>query len=327
MANILFRFLKKTSVLNLILLFIFLLSSKSFAQFSAQCSTLAIDCDGDGIPNSTDLDDDNDGIFDTDESCPGTYLFTEDFGTGAATDLPSYSSDGTTSYIYAPVPDHVVDGYYRIDNISPMDFNTWQINLYDHTPSDVDGRMFIVNAISSLGEFYRRSVTVIPNTPTQIEFWVYNVCVKDEPSPNIQCDALPNIKYQIESTATGTIIDTPQTTGDITRTASWVKYTMVINSGANTNIDIVILDNGTFGDGNDLIIDDISVIQNTTYCDTDNDGIPNYLDLDSDNDGCPDADEVYGVEGTDSNGDGTFGGVITPAGVDASGKVLIAGYR
>jgi len=44
-----------------------------------------------------------------------------------------------------------------------------------------------------------------------------------------------------------------------------------------------------------------SVLSDANFCDTDNDGIQNYLDLDSDNDGIPDIIEAGGI---DSNNDG-----------------------
>jgi len=59
--------------------------------------------------------------------------------------------------------------------------------------------------------------------------------------------------------------------------------------------------------------------------DTDDDGIKNYLDIDSDGDGCSDADEAYGVQGTDSNSDGTWGDVITLNEVNGNGLVVGAG--
>ncbi len=75
----------------------------------------------------------------------------------------------------------------------------------------------------------------------------------------------------------------------------------------------------------------------TIYTDANNDGVPdvyessidsdelaNHLDTDSDGDGCADVDEAYGT-GTDTNGDGTYGGVITASDVDANGLVLAAG--
>ena len=50
--------------------------------------------------------------------------------------------------------------------------------------------------------------------------------------------------------------------------------------------------------------------------DSDNDGVPDHLDLDSDGDGCND---VLEAGFTDGNGDGILGGL--PINVDADGKV------
>lgn len=60
--------------------------------------------------------------------------------------------------------------------------------------------------------------------------------------------------------------------------------------------------------------------------DTDGDGLPNSIDPDSDNDNCMDANEAYGNANTDTNGDGTYGGIVGPDDVDANGKVLAAPY-
>jgi len=63
----------------------------------------------------------------------------------------------------------------------------------------------------------------------------------------------------------------------------------------------------------------------TDFCDNDGDGIPNKFDTDSDGDGCFDANEAYGAV-VDTNGDGTFGGVVGAGQVDATGLVLGASY-
>jgi hypothetical protein len=59
--------------------------------------------------------------------------------------------------------------------------------------------------------------------------------------------------------------------------------------------------------------------------DTDNDSIADHLDLDSDNDGCPDTDEAYGASGTDTNSDGTYGGIV--AAYDAMNPTNLAGVN
>ena len=101
-----------------------------------------------------------------------------------------------------------------------------------------------------------------------------------------------------------------------------------------------ILDNEESNGADPLIDsdgDNIPNYQDSDFCtlnsfgicanlDPDNDGTPNHFDTDSDNDGCNDANEAYDSSTTDSNGDGTYGGVITPTEVDANGQVITASY-
>ncbi|MBE7697338.1 beta strand repeat-containing protein, partial [Tenacibaculum finnmarkense] len=51
-----------------------------------------------------------------------------------------------------------------------------------------------------------------------------------------------------------------------------------------------------------------------------------FLNIDSDGDGCSDANEAYNNANTDTNSDGTYGGVITSAEVNANGLVTGAAY-
>ncbi|MGB7393864.1 MAG: LamG-like jellyroll fold domain-containing protein [Pricia sp.] len=59
-------------------------------------------------------------------------------------------------------------------------------------------------------------------------------------------------------------------------------------------------------------------------CDTDNDGTINRMDTDSDGDGCNDADEAYNNANTDADNNGRFGSG-NPT-VDSEGKVVGASY-
>ena len=63
----------------------------------------------------------------------------------------------------------------------------------------------------------------------------------------------------------------------------------------------------------------------TAGCDTDNDGIPNHLDLDSDGDGCSDANEFYKNNNADG-GDGGEYGTGVPVVDPADGTVNAASY-
>lgn len=77
--------------------------------------------------------------------------------------------------------------------------------------------------------------------------------------------------------------------------------------------------------GNGLVI-----LEYFIEIDTDNDGLPDHLDLDSDGDGCSDANEAYGDANAD-NGDGYIFGTDLPTldngGVNSQGLVVAAGVN
>ena len=74
------------------------------------------------------------------------------FGAGLASTSPL--PPNITSYQYSSnaCPD---DGFYTIGPQSPVCFgNTWHSLNQDHTPSDVNGNMMIVNASVTAGDFF-----------------------------------------------------------------------------------------------------------------------------------------------------------------------------
>lgn len=246
-------------------------------------------------------------------------LFKEDFGTQSLTagttsvTLPGVGTNATTTYNYynaiaGTVPTNPADGpsspnfslqdgrytvFNNIQQVASFASSVWQ-NLGDHTGGVVapgTGRMFIVNASLTVGEFYRKVITgIVQGAPLNASLWAMNL---DKDIPSNSSRILPNIT--INFIQGGSTVFTFNT-GDLPRTAdgnlaNW-KFFKNATSFIPTSdlpIEIVLINNAPGGNGNDLAIDDIIVYQ--SFCDTDNDGIPNYLDLDSDNDGCLDAIE------------------------------------
>ncbi|MFI1743077.1 choice-of-anchor D domain-containing protein [Thalassobellus sediminis] len=167
-------------------------------NISALGARIFYDSDGDGIYDDADIDDDNDGITDTDEenACrlSNTALTTdykflnETFGTGTTrstaistlyTATTSYciedgdsgtSSPCDTSFDYTGVQDgeytiasFITDGN-ESDTTGPTgpDIADWAwyawANIEDHTPGDTDGRMAIFNAAWAPGVFYETEI-------------------------------------------------------------------------------------------------------------------------------------------------------------------------
>ena len=244
------------------------------------------DTDGDGISDICDEDDDNDGILDINETSGcGTSdfeasSFIENFGTGTNRSSTPFIS---SSYTFQSTGD-TADGFYAITNntSNAASFAAWE-NFDDHTIGDTDGKMLVINASLTAGEFYRRSLNnLIKQTDVTLSFWVRDICPT--------CTIKPNVTYRIED-ALGNVLIT-DSTGPLNTApnpAGWNEFTLTTNTGNNTELQLVLINNGPGGSGNDLAIDDISLKQ--FVCDTDNDGIPDYLDTDSDNDGCSDASE------------------------------------
>nr|HPR30888.1 GEVED domain-containing protein [Prolixibacteraceae bacterium] len=299
--------------------------TNSCGTINSEAASLIIDVDtdGDGVTDSNDLDDDNDGISDITEltACnsstlsTGTTLFSEDFGTGTRT-LTTYTNycyeTGYNSCPGSGYNNNTNDGEYAIlreskpfsVNYGAADFAGW-ITTADHT-GDANGRMIIFNAAIAPGEFYRRTITVEPNVPIMVSFWVINLMASGT-------DTRPDIYVRLQTTS-GDII--AATTGEIPQDQTWHEFTFTSYCGNITEAELILINNANGGNGNDLAIDDI-LIKIGTDCDTDADGIPDRIDLDSDDDGCDDVIEAGFI---DANNDGILDGT----GYDSNG--LVTGY-
>ncbi|PCI35663.1 MAG: hypothetical protein COB60_01725, partial [Flavobacteriaceae bacterium] len=240
----------------------------------------ASDSDGDGVNDICDLDDDNDGILDSIENSNCTsvvekILLFEDFGTGKRTSTPY------TTYTYK-VGGNTIDGTYAIVQHPKPDAATYRgwTTQGDHT-GDTDGRMMVINAAYTKGEFYRRTLDVTPNVDLKVDLWILNVIDRGYNLIN------PNVTFLFQDMTKNDIGGSVKR--EIAENGQWNNYQLSINPGNRTQVQIVLINNAEGGNGNDLALDDIKVTQ--LLCDTDGDGIPDYLDTDSDNDGCPDATE------------------------------------
>jgi len=217
----------------------------------------------------------------------GDIDFEENFGTGTGRvcDL----NGATTTYICNQVS-QIEDGEYSISNISD-DLNTgWHVGLEDHTEGDVDGRMLFVNAAFAPGEFYRRTITLNSNGDYSFSAWITTLYDTDT---NI-CGgtSIPsNVIFRIETPAGDLIEET--NTGDIPNGPDpvWQEFFINFNTGVNTDIQLVLINNSIGGCGNDLAIDDITLSlqngqpqivepQDLVACDVDNDDVENF-DLES----------------------------------------------
>ncbi|HAT65172.1 MAG TPA: hypothetical protein DCS66_11310, partial [Flavobacteriaceae bacterium] len=98
--------------------------------------------------------------------------FEENFGTGTGRvcDL-----NGATTTFICNTTTQVDGGEYTISNTSTGLNTGWHIGMEDHTPNDTDGRMLFINASTSGGEFYRRTITLNPNEDYIFNAWITTV--------------------------------------------------------------------------------------------------------------------------------------------------------
>lgn len=178
----------------------------------------------------------------------GDPIFTETFGVGATTQLPA----GTTTYTFANM--EPFDGFYNVS--SNTDWFGWH-DIVDHTSNDTDGRMLVLNADFTAGEFYRTTISgLCENTSYEFSSWMINLSTPSE------CGGSPipiNVKFEIWDN-TNTNLLASGDTGNIGNTSSpnWQQYALVFQTlPAQTSVILKMLNNGVGGCGNDLALDDI----------------------------------------------------------------------
>jgi hypothetical protein len=241
------------------------------------------DFDGDGIINSIDLDDDNDGIPDTDEYCKSSIVFPATNTTSAVTE----QSVPTGWTISNSSPDIATTAYSV--------YGAWVGGCSSTAPAAPNGHTSWVNFYSNTQEAFKTNIAGLIVGRTYI-FKVYYAKFASTP-------ALGRITVKLGTT----VIDqyTP------TLGCGWETRFITFTATA-TSADLQFQNTGVVAPMQNA---SVSVSADPLYevCDTDNDGLPNQFDLDSDGDGCTDAKEA-GVPGTLRSGDvknGANGGVVT----------------
>lgn len=284
----------KKSIANLVLLALvftssFLTPMYSFSQTDPckEGATVGVvtanDPDADGINNNCDLDDDNDGILDTEECTVliGETHFEVEDGNSVNFDL-------------SPVGNGFVLDITNMDNSFNLTVNgtpltTEEIQFQENgTPTGQnirfkDGSIWGANGVPQIYQFQYYG-TVSPATPL-VRF------VIDE---NLE------VKMYASKEANGPLFELELFNGNAFNSFTW-------NSTASNNFVVSqVVTGATYIYGR--------VYGTFTDCDTDNDGLDNSIDLDSDGDGCYDVVESGGV---DANGDGLLDGT----GIDNNGLV------
>ncbi len=255
-----------------------------------------IDSDSDGVPNNADLDDDNDGILDTVE-CPGSFT---DFKNGSF-ELPTISTP------WSPVLASSVPGWETDDPSNNIEI--WTSGAINSVPA-ADGGFLVELQYTQYSSVYQVITT--------------------EPGAVISWSGYHRGRYgtDVAHVRIGSSLALATTEQVMSDGQSWNQYSgsYTVPAGQTTTYFVLTpISNSTPSNPSAGNLVDGWTITSSKLCDTDSDGIPDLLDLDSDGDSCKDTDEAYGVVGTDTNNDGTWGGVIGISEVDANGLVTAAG--
>ena len=330
----------------------------------ASVSTVPVivgDSDADGILDTVDLDDDNDGISDAQELCGTDPVASSNTITVTIEiDLDTYEGE-TTWTLVDPFANTIASGgpYLNGDeiitqNIDVSDSGNYTFTIFDSFGDglnssfgsnsngtagytiDVDGsNVFTSSNLPDFGFSSAHNFTV--NVPVGNPF----TCLSSDPNGDDDNDTTPNYQdsdyctlnangvcANLDSDGDG-IIDSMDLDSDNDGITDLEESGATSISGvADADFDGRIDTASSANVGTNGIFDAIetaadSGLLNYTINDSDSDTTYDFLELDSDNDGCNDVDEA-GF--TDNNGDGLLG--PAPVSVNANGLVTsgVDGY-
>lgn len=185
--------------------------------------------------------------FTMSSDCAVSYL--ETFGTGA---VGTYGAalTGQTSYHYIGVAGNAEDGYYKVVSRTNPDFRGTSGSYFDHTNGAGNGRMAVFNASYDQNEFFRRRFTgLIAGATYSFSAWILNVS---------NSAILPNVTFKVIDPTTYNTLSS-NNTGNIAIASGWKQYSLTFTATA-TVVDLVLQNNTIGGGGNDLALDDISLM-------------------------------------------------------------------
>lgn len=194
------------------------------------------------------------------QTCTGSLgdpVINQTFGAGSnpGSALPGGITD--MSYTANNCPN---DGYYTIANSITGTGNchpdTWHNVTSDHT-GNPNGYMMIINASYQPSIFFTQTANgLCPNTTYEFSAYILNLITLAASRPDV---IKPNITFSIE-TSSGQILKTYNTdTIPATALPTWKKYgTYFATPPGVTDVVVKMTNNSPGGNGNDLILDDIT---------------------------------------------------------------------
>ncbi len=275
-------------------------------QDAALCAAPPLDSDGDGIADKDDLDDDNDGLPDILENrCDQPSVANSVSGSGAYqdqiyffqwtdTDFNDGLQDGDSQTFNLPDGLSITVTFSNVVNGStyvPTDMQTWGgaflHQLYN--AAGADEALYGADGVDA--SFSVNFVATKNGLPFPLDLLALDA-ESTYPGNESLSFTTNGSNWQAVETYGGGGVWTGVNTQTVVATDTELSggNTIYYSQGAS-KVDIVI-DAG----GREAVAFGIFLT-----CDSDNDGVPNHLDLDADNDGIPDLVEAGGID-TDGNG-------------------------
>jgi gliding motility-associated-like protein len=184
----------------------------------------------------------------------GDPVISEDFGSGQNPGPALPSATTNMQYTSNPCPS---DGQYTIANsLDPSCHSTWQNVSHDHT-GNPNGYMMIVNASETPSVFFTQSApTLCPGTTYQFSAWILNLITQAASGPGV---SEPNITFTVSTQGGQVLAIDSSGTIEPTATATWVQKSLFFTTPDTvTSVVVTMTNNAPGGNGNDLILDDIT---------------------------------------------------------------------
>ena len=247
-----------------------------------------IDSDGDGIPDIVDLDDDDDGIYDTQEIC----------GTNP---LPLVQSRDLRVYIDLDEWENETSWTLTVGGGQVASGNNYPASaeIIDNTYTVYSAGTAIFTINDSWGDGLSLNGGSDSNGTSGFALYMDGVLVyQSAPSPNFGTQFTTNWQVTLQLDPFTCLSTDPSADDDYDGIPNYMDpdYCTLNAAGACDSMD------------------------------TDGDGLPDYLDTDADNDGCTDPNEAYQDPSADGGDNGMYGIGDPPPTDTLDGTVIAASY-
>ncbi len=308
------------------LFLVLLLVLCSQQRLFAQCDTSpGGDCDGDGIINSMDLDDDNDGILDIDEfdcNSGGALGWGSATWSGSGPDVNAPSTSTTTisgvllttdnnGTDFTAVPSYDANAGQTVNGTSGLRLRAHANEL---GASTLAYRISFDHSVSGLSfNLVDIDKKTTSNDADHITLSIYN--------GGVPISLVAGVDYTVANPSFVSDLGAGSFQG--LQGVGGITYDGDVLFTVNRPVDEILIELTNVGDGITAAFDTILLSDLSWTCaaqDFDSDGTLDLLDIDSDNDGCPDALEGDGgFTLSDLASDNSLSG-----GVDANGVPIAA---